>query len=177
MKIEKAVCPHCGGPIDVGTRKIINCEYCGMPIVISDLEIDKSDNNGFSNSASKIRASEYDKWSNNSIPEKQTKTASQKSNYWTPVGFRSKTNWKMWVSSTFYLVLLAVLLIPEDRPAMFSMVLWYLFGIHIVFSWRPFVDHLPGLKSGNKVIRVISKVAYLYAATMLVAFVISKTTS
>lgn len=166
MKIEKAVCPHCGGPIEIGSCKIIKCEYCGMPIVISDLDIDKSDKNGSANTASKITASTYDKWGSETPIENRTKT-NRKSSYWTPVGFRSKTKWKMCVAILVYLPLLELFLIPEDRVAMITAALVSLFSIHVAFSWQPFVDHFPGLKSGNDIIRVISKVAYILAAFMI----------
>ena len=42
MKIEKALCPHCGAPIRIRPgKRMMNCDYCDMQIIISDLELEE----------------------------------------------------------------------------------------------------------------------------------------
>lgn len=44
MKIEKALCPHCGAPIRIRPgKRVMNCEYCDMQIIISDLELEEEE--------------------------------------------------------------------------------------------------------------------------------------
>ena len=35
MKIEKAICPHCGAPVRIKPgKRVMNCAYCDMQIII-----------------------------------------------------------------------------------------------------------------------------------------------
>ncbi len=44
MKIEKAVCPHCGAPVRIKPgKKVMNCDYCDMQIIISDLDLEEEE--------------------------------------------------------------------------------------------------------------------------------------
>lgn len=171
MKIEKAVCPHCGGPIEIGSRKILKCEYCGMPIVISDLEIDKTVDTSFEGTIPKVEKRSYEESPSFRI-EKPRKHC-----YWTPVGFRTKKIWKMCIASVCYLFMLMFLVVPEDRFAIITMILAFFFSVHVGFSWQPFVDHLPGLKSKNIMFRAGIKTGYIFAAFMIFIMVMSSTVS
>ena len=44
MKIEKAVCPHCGAPVRIKPgKRVMNCAYCDMQIIISDLNLEEEE--------------------------------------------------------------------------------------------------------------------------------------
>ncbi len=161
MRIEKAVCPHCGGPIEVRSHKVIKCEYCGMPIVISDLDLDDADNNGFEDTVTVDETITYEDFPIDIVK------AARKHSYWTLVGFRTKKNWKMICASIFYLVLLIMLFVPSKRAYNILSVILLFFIAQVFFSWQPLVDTLPGLKSKDASISTVCKAGYIFASIII----------
>jgi len=171
MKIVKAVCPHCGAEIKVkpGTE-IMNCIYCDMQIDCSDLELKEEDvpdreaafyeeQNIPAPSTGDAPFPEPGRENRNRSKDSAADPASPGHGYWTPVGFRSRNTINMVIAGLYYARLVFRLVTAESFLEGILSAALNLFIIGILFSWQPFVDHLPGIRkdieTGKKTMRAV----------------------
>ncbi len=172
MKVESAACPHCGAPVRIEYGKKTGfCEYCGMQLFMDGTEPAPREEER----PERDREETWEPYADREPAAGKEAGKARGLSYWTPVGFRTKTLWKMLLAGFWYIVLIAMVVSPGEsvntRESLI-IVFWMLSWIAVIFSWQPAADLLPGLKSENSSTRTAAKIGWCFLFIMIASIFI-----